>query len=600
MLIVEDNIDDAVLQVEALREGGYDPTYQRVETAEGMRTALSDGKWDLILADYAMPHFSGPATLQVLRDSGLDIPFIVVSGTVTDQQAIDMMRAGANDFVIKTNMARFLPAIQRELRDAETRRERRLAQEALREERQRLDFVLTHSPDSIYIQDTDLRYIWSSKPTFPLTNDDLLGHTDFDILLSEDAQRVSEIKGRVMAEGEGTTVELTLMLKDQQRTFEATFEPWRNGNNRVIGLAGYARDITERKRAEEILERERAFLSSAIELLPFPIIFNMPTGEVIRANQASYRFFGDIDPAHWWNQTLLGADTHTPVPRDLWPMMRSARGEVVSSVEGVIVMPDSKEVPVLGHAAPVYVAGQLVATVVAFIDITDLKAVDQAKDEFLAILSHELKTPLTSIIGWSQQALVMPEIIPEALRVIERNAKRQQQVLENLLDVSRIVTGTLEITPVEADLWQIASASAAEMATAADEYHLNLVLKPPDGALPVLVDVERLLKVVNHLLSNAIKFSDSGGTVTMAAHRADRFAVLTVSDTGKGISSEDIDHLFKPFLQIERSELTGGLGLGLAFVRGVIELHGGRVHAVSAGRGHGSTFTIELPLREGS
>ncbi|HEY3417814.1 MAG TPA: ATP-binding protein [Armatimonadota bacterium] len=600
VLIVEDNTDDALLQAEALRVGGYDPAYQRVDTAADMRAALAEGQWDLILADYALPHFSGPAALEVLRESGQDVPFIVVSATVTDQQAIDMMRAGASDFVLKTNMTRFLPAVQRELRDAIDRRERRHAQEALREERQRLEFVLEHSPDSIFIQDTDLRYIWVSTPAYPLTKEEYLGHTDFDILSPEDAQRLTEIKRRVIAEGDGITLELTVTLKGQRRTFEATFEPWRNGYNQVIGIAGYKRDITERKQAEETLERERAFLSSAIELLPFPIIFNTPTGTVIRANQASYRFFGDADPADWWDRTMLTADTHTPIPRERWPMVRSAHGEVISGFEGIIIMPGSQEVPIIGHSAPVYVYGQLVATVVAFMDISALKVVDRAKDEFLAVLSHELKTPLTSIIGWVQQALAMPAIIPEALRVIERNAQRQRQVLENLLDVSHIVTRTLEITPVDADLWQLAVDSVEEVTSAARERQLELNLEPPGEALPVKVDRERLQQAVENLLSNAIKFTDPGGTVTLAAHRADRVAVLTVSDTGKGIPPEALIHLFKPFQQIERSELTGGLGLGLAFVRGVIELHGGRVYAESAGHGKGSAFTIELPLREGA
>lgn len=129
VLIVEDSEDDTMLIVDELARGGYDVTYQRVETADEMRTALREQAWDLIIADHRMPHFSGPAALEVLHESGQDIPFILVSGIAEDHTGVEMMRAGACDFIMKHSLSRLAPAVDREIADAETRRQRRLAEE---------------------------------------------------------------------------------------------------------------------------------------------------------------------------------------------------------------------------------------------------------------------------------------------------------------------------------------------------------------------------------------------------------------------------------------------------------------------------------------
>jgi len=129
VLIVEDSENDTLLMVDELAQGGYDVAYQRVETADQMRTALREQTWDLIIADHRMPHFSGPAALDVLHESGLDIPFVLVSGTAEDHTGVEMMRAGACDFIMKHSLSRLAPAVDREIADAETRKQRRLAEE---------------------------------------------------------------------------------------------------------------------------------------------------------------------------------------------------------------------------------------------------------------------------------------------------------------------------------------------------------------------------------------------------------------------------------------------------------------------------------------
>src|SRR6185503_15467166 len=133
VLFVEDEENDMLMVVRELRRGGYDLVYERVETSAAMRAALDQKQWDLIIADYTMPQFSAPAALTILQERGLDLPFIIVSGTIGEERAVAAMRAGAHDYIVKDHLARLIPAVARELRDAEARLARRHAEEALRE-----------------------------------------------------------------------------------------------------------------------------------------------------------------------------------------------------------------------------------------------------------------------------------------------------------------------------------------------------------------------------------------------------------------------------------------------------------------------------------
>lgn len=599
VLIVEDSEDDTLLLVIELRRGGYDPVYVRVDTEEAMRQTLASEQWEVVLADYKMPHFSGPEALQVLRESGQDTPFIVVSGTVTDQQAIDMMREGASDFILKQNLLRLVPAIQRELRDAQIRRERREVQAALEASETKYRTLFNVEPDALLLTD--------AKTLMVLDANDaalhLYGYTleEFRTLTIADLSTVPEqttAATRAMHTEETYTVERFHRHKDGSLfSVEITTRLFLAEQRPLIIAA--IRDITERKRAQEALEREQAFLSSAIELLPFPVIFSTPDGEVLRANQASYRFFGDMSPASWWKRELLTADSRSPIPLDQWPMMRAARGEVVPPTEGILVLPNHREVPVLAVAAPVYVGGTLVATVVSFTDISPLKEADRAKNRFLAVLSHELRTPLTNILGWVKEAQEAPGVIPEALRIIQRNAESQRRMLENLLEVSRLLHGKLDLKREPIDLWQLTVDAVQAMMPEAYERKVTIDLIPPGQDLPVFADRKRMKLVIGNIMDNALRFTEAGGRVTIRGYREGDMAAISFQDTGRGIPAEMKSRIFELFHTLPEVEQTGGgLGLGLPLVRAILERHGGWITVFSAGSGLGTTVTIAVPLEE--
>jgi PAS domain S-box-containing protein len=229
----------------------------------------------------------------------------------------------------------------------------------------------------------------------------------------------------------------------------------------------------------------------------------------------------------------------------------------------------------------------------------EAEAANRTKDEFVAMVSHDLRAPLNSILGWSQllRARQFDEgTFTRALETIERNAQSQSKLLEDLLDISRILRGKLQLECSQVNLASIVNVAieTAYPSAQAKNIHLETVI---DQSVPLLSgDINRLLQVLSNLLSNAIKFTPSDGKVTVQLIHTGAEAQITVSDTGIGISPEFLPYVFERYRQSESHNQQGGLGLGLAIARHLIELHGGTIHVTSPGEGKGTTFTVKLPL----
>jgi PAS domain S-box-containing protein len=224
------------------------------------------------------------------------------------------------------------------------------------------------------------------------------------------------------------------------------------------------------------------------------------------------------------------------------------------------------------------------------------------KDEFLATVSHELRTPLTSILGWSRLLTtgnLDEQASQRAIETIVRNARAQRQLIDDLLDISRIITGKLrlEVRPVE--LAPMIEAVVDGLRPAADARSINLQTALDSRISPICGDPDRLQQIIWNLLTNAIKFTPKGGNVQVRLERIDSHVEITVSDTGQGIAAELLLHVFDRFRQSDSSNTRrhGGLGLGLSIVRQLVELHGGTVAAESPGEGEGTTFKVILPVR---
>jgi signal transduction histidine kinase len=231
----------------------------------------------------------------------------------------------------------------------------------------------------------------------------------------------------------------------------------------------------------------------------------------------------------------------------------------------------------------------------------EAEAANRAKDEFLATVSHELRTPLNAISGWVQilrKGNLDPEFVRYGLETVERNVQVQTRIIEDILDVSRVIRGKLSLQVEAVDLVPVILAALDAVRLAADARSIRLQAEVENQEVLVSGDPNRLQQVVWNLVSNAIKFTPPGGNVTVRLEQTDSQAEISVADSGKGISAEFLPFVFDRFRQADSTSTRshGGLGLGLAIVRHLVEMHGGTVHADSPGEGQGAIFTVSLPL----
>jgi signal transduction histidine kinase len=231
----------------------------------------------------------------------------------------------------------------------------------------------------------------------------------------------------------------------------------------------------------------------------------------------------------------------------------------------------------------------------------DAEAANREKDVFLAIVSHELRTPLNAIMGWAHILSKEPKDMDQAraINIINRNAQAQARLINDLLDAARIINGKLQLDMRPVNLAALLHEVVMAMQPAAEAQEVRIEMAPGVCEDDCLVDPDRLRQILNNLLSNAIKFTPAGGTIRAAFARRGDEARIIISDTGKGIAPEFLPHVFERFRQRDQADQrAGGLGLGLAIVRQLVELHGGSIRAESRGEGQGTTFTITLPLRK--
>jgi signal transduction histidine kinase len=260
------------------------------------------------------------------------------------------------------------------------------------------------------------------------------------------------------------------------------------------------------------------------------------------------------------------------------------------------------DLELLGHAADrIVLALQRARVVERERQAREAQAAVRAKEDFIAVLSHELRTPLTAIVGWVRMlrsGRIDPERAQRALAGIERSAVMQAQMVDDLLDLSRILAGKMEIEQQPVDLSALVERAVETVRMEADARGVTLTTAIDPAAPVVLGDGRRLQQVVTNLLTNAIKFTEAGGRIEVGLERAGESARVRVTDTGQGIDPAVLPFVFDRFRQgdIDTQGRHGGLGLGLSIVRHLVELHGGTVTAESPGRGRGATFTVTLPL----
>jgi PAS domain S-box-containing protein len=383
-----------------------------------------------------------------------------------------------------------------------------------------------------------------------------------------------------------------------------TVSPLRDASGAIVGISKIARDVSIRKRHE----RDALRLAAIVESSHDAIISKDLNGVIQTWNHGAERMFG------YTADEAIGRPITMLIPADRLHeeaevLRRIRAGLQVDHFDTVRLHKDGREVDISLTVSPIRNAnGVIVGASKIARDISEeqrlRRMADDAsrlKDEFLAVLSHELRTPLNTVLGYTRllrQPVITddPERREKALEVLQRNADALAKLVDEVLDTSRVMVGKLQLSIGRVSLEQVLRQAIETISPAADAKNIRLTVQIEPG-MDTLGDPDRLRQVTWHLLSNAVKFTPSGGEVTIRALQEGPDFVIEVRDTGIGISADHVSRVFQRFWQADASisREYSGLGLGLALVRHLVEMHGGSVAAASTGPGRGATFTVRLP-----
>lgn len=503
--------------------------------------------------------------------------------------------------------------------------DRKQAEEALRQRETELRLVTNAVPALIAFVDADQRYRFNNQSYedwFGQSATELYGQHIRDVVGKASYEQIRPYVEQVLA-GQQVTFERSVAFKNGHTQYlVVTYVPRFDDQGVVEGFVALITNISDRKQAEIALSQSEERYRYLVESIPQLVWTADPEGIILDVNQRWCAFTGlslDQVKLKGWQGIIHPDDV--PVLRQRWAIAQQQGTSY--QAEGRMHRSDGVYRWHLHQAVPMKAPdGQVIKWFGTATDIEDQKqlehqrsqllqqeqaaraaaeAASRTKDEFLAVVSHELRSPLNPILGWATllQTSTLSEVkTKQALAVIERNAKLQTELIDDLLDVSRMLRGKLEIAATTVNLAATIRAALETVRLAAEAKAIQIDVQLDDNVGLVSGDATRLQQVVWNLLSNAVKFTPSGGAIRVVlASRETNQAEITVSDTGKGIVSSFLPLIFDYFRQADSTTTRqfGGLGLGLAIVRHLVELHGGTVRAESAGEGLGATFIVALP-----
>ncbi|MFZ4437842.1 MAG: response regulator [Syntrophales bacterium] len=685
VLIVDDSDDDALLMIHALKKGGYDPLHERVEDAEAMRQALEKRSWDVILCDYQMPQFNGLAAITLSRQTASDIPLIIVSGAIGEETAVECMRSGAHDYVMKDNLSRLVPAMERELREAESRSQRRRAEEALRRTEENFRRSLDESPLGVRIVSPEGETIYANQAIL-----DIYGFDSMDELKATPTQKrytpesLAQFKTRREKRKRGdplpTEYEICIIKKNTEVCHLQVFRKeilW-NGEKQfqVIYL-----DITDRKQTEENLRTHQVELEmqnqelgrihreldishtryfNLYDLAPVGYCTLSKQGLIIEANLTAATMLGvprgalvkqplsrfiladDQDIYHrgrknlfktpsadspsaqqvcelrmvkqdgitFWAHLAMTTSPNLSTPLQLSPQASSLRQ---GSGQGEQAGQDGDNAPVCR-----VVLSDITDSKRAEVEKQNLKERLQRAEKMEALgqlaggVAHDLNNILGILTGYSE--LLLGEI-PEGsqckiyVNKILQSTTKGAVIIEDLLTLARRGVTVSEVTNLNTVVADYLQTPVFEKMK---EYHPQVTFRIDcdNDLLNIKGSSVHLEKTLMNLVSNAAEAVSGAGEVTIRTENRhldkpiqayDKieegdYAVLTISDTGMGISVEDREKIFEPFYTKKKMGRSG-TGLGLAIVWGAVKDHNGYID-IQTEVGKGATFTLYFPVTQ--
>jgi PAS domain S-box-containing protein len=616
LLIVEDSEDDALLVERELRRAGFDLLSKRVETEETMRSALEEEPWDLVISDYSLPGFNAPAALSTLQASGLDLPFVIVSGTVGEDVAVEGMRAGAHDFFLKGSLTRLAPAVERELEQAAQRRARRKAEDSIR----KLSLAVEQAKNAIFMTDPNgaINYLNPAfEEIYGYSRREALGKSPRILKSGQHDQAFYERFWQRLLAGESVREEFVNKRRDGQLvTVETSVSPVLDSEGRRVGFIAVQDDITRRKRAEKEMYKSAERFRSLIENAQDIITVIDLRGTFLFQSPASQR--------------LLGRSPEEFVGRNAFEFVHpeDAAG-VREALRRMVASPDLPQTALFRfrHAdgswrmlegiGRLLIGEEPLQFVVNSRDATDRRALEdqlrlaqkmEAVGQLAGGVAHDFNNLLTAILGYG--SLLASRLAPgapgrEEIDEILRASERAAALTKQLLAFSRKQV----LEPVVLDVNELIR-NLEKLLRRLIEEDVQLVTLLDPSVARVRVDPGQLEQVIMNLVVNARDAMPGGGKLTIETANTSldeayaqqhvtvhpgSYVMVSVSDTGIGMDAATKQHFFEPFFTTK--EKGKGTGLGLSTVYGIVKQSGGNIWVYSE-PGKGTTFKVYLPRVE--
>ena len=609
VLILEDTPSDVELAVRELRRAGFDPEWECVETEEAFLQKIED-HFDIILSDYSMPQFDGIRALRLVKERGIQVPFILVSGTMGEETAVAAMKEGASDYLLKDRLARLGPAVAQALEQSKLRREREQAEEASRASEHRFALFMDNLPGFAWIKDEECRYVYANKTLRHrvMKDREWVGKTDEEMWPPELSAVYQANEREVIAtKAPKETIE-TILQGEERRTALISRFPILNEKGEVAFVCGIGIDVTEQKQAEERLRGQADIINRAHDAI---IIRDFETNRITFWNAGAERVYG------WTAEEAVGrsiADLLFADPKQI-ELLSKALGSL-GEFRGEIrqITKDKKEVVVEGRATLVRDADGAPRTVLIInTDITEQKKLEtqllraqrlESIGTLASGVAHDLNNILAPIMMGSA-VLRRSKMTPDdeaILDTIEICAQRGGDIVKQVLNFARGAEGErlpLQAEPLIRDVAKIAEETFPKKITVRTNFSMAL--------WAVIGDPTQLHQVLLNLCVNARDAMPAGGTLTLSAENFpvdEHYASMTpgakpgphvcfdVTDTGMGIPPQNLEKIFDPFFTTK--ELGHGTGLGLSSVIGIVKSHGGFMTVYSE-IGRGTTFKVYLP-----